>query len=271
MIYIETDFIGIDEPLTHPRFAFHKRAATYTATNSASGADVAWLGDGETWSQWTAGSASVTVTMTFSGTRAIDYVGIAAHDFDLAGSTINLQIDTGSGFATVAGLGSVQPTDGSDILFLISPVNADAVRIVVTGSSAPSMAVFQAGKVMELPRLTTYTALPISESEQTSYRTARSIRGQILSAVIESAELNFSIDIQHLSETWRRASGVASWGAFIDHVRTVGPFFVASRPSAYPEDVAYGRATERPRFNRAIPNANVAGEFTVQFQGYKRP
>lgn len=271
MIYLETDFVGIAEPLTHPRFCFHKRNATYTATNSASGANVAWLGDGETWSQWQAANASVTVTMTFPGARMISYVGIAAHDFDLAGSTLNLQINTGSGFSTVPGLGSVQPDDDGAILFLFGQVSATAVRIVVSGSSAPSMSVFQAGLVMELPRLSTYTATPISESEKVRYRSAQSVRGQVLSRLVEAAELSFTIDIAHLSEEWRVASGATSWKAFLAHMRDAGPFFVATRPVSYPDDVAYGVAAERPRFERQIANARLAGAVSLNFQGYKRP
>jgi hypothetical protein len=87
---------------------------------------------------------------------------------------------------------------------------------------------------------------------------------------VESAELAFDVSIQNLPEDWRLATGVNSWQAFTAHVRDVGPFFVATRPSRYPEDVAYGVANERPRFNRARPNREIAGEVDLTFQGYKR-
>lgn len=270
MIYIASNHVGTNYALDHPRFCFHSWAGTYAATNSAAGADVNWLGDGETWSQWQASSGTVSVTLSFAEARAIDYVGISAHDLDLAGSTIALQIDTGAGFADVPGLTDIEPVDDSAILFLVGPVDVDAVRLVVTNGTAPKIGVLQAGLSMELPQRCTYTALPISESEQTRYRTAQSVQGQVIGRAIEAAELSFEIDIANLSEDWREADGVNSWKAFTSHVRNVGPFFVASRPIRYADDVAYGVAQDRPRFNRARPNRAISGEVSLNFLGYKR-
>ena len=270
MIFIASGHIGTTQPLDHPRFCFHKWPGTYTASASADGADTAWLGDGETWSQWQAGSGDGSVTLTFSEARSIDYIGIAAHTLDLAGSVVTVLVDTGAGLANVPGLvGLTIPDDGS-ILFLLGPVDVTGVRLSFVDGTAPIIGVLQAGLSMELPRRSTYTALPISESEQTAYRTAQSLRGQVLGRAVESAELAFDVSIQNLPEDWRLATGVNSWQAFTAHVRDVGPFFVATRPSRYPEDVAYGVANERPRFNRARPNREIAGEVDLTFQGYKR-
>ena len=274
MIYNASGHIGTEYPLSHPRFCFHKWPATVTATNSAPGANPAWLDDGETWSQWKAGESGVSVTLDFGASRAISYVGIAAHTLDLAGSTIALQIDTGSGFANVNGLTGIQPPDDSAILFLLSPVNVTGVRLVVTGSESPAIAVMQAGLAMELPRMAAYTALPISESEQVTLRHTQSVRGQVLGTTVEAAELSFGIDVANLPEDWRAASGVASWKALTAHTRAGKPLFVASRPIGqvqYFDDVAFGVAAERPRFNRAAPNARISGEVSLQLLGYKRP
>lgn len=271
MIYIASGHIGAEYALDHPRFAFHKWAASYAASSTAAGADVAWLGDGETWSQWRAGSQNATVTLTYSEARAVSYVGIAAHDLDLAGSTITLQVNAGEGFANVPGLVDLPVADDSAILLLLAPIDVLGVRIVISGSNAATIGVLQAGISMELPRRCTYTALPISESDQTTYQHTQSIKGNILGTSVEAAELSFGISVSHLSEDWRAASGVASWKALTVHVRNGDPLFVASRPSGYADDVAYGVAAERPRFNRAIPNRNISGQFELQFLGYKRP
>ena len=271
MIYIASGHIGVTSALDHPRFCFHKHAATVTASGSAPGTNPAWVMDGQTWNQWRADSGNASLTLTFASAQDISYVGIAAHDLDLQGSTIALQINTGSGFADVPGLTGIQPSDDGAILFLLGPITVTAVRLVITGASAPYIGVFQAGLAMELPRRATYTALPISESEQTTYRHAQAVKGQVLGRSVQGAELAFEVQIDHLSEDWRMASGVASWQAFTAHVRDVGPFFVASRPIKYPDDVAYGQAVQRPRFERSIPNHNVAGSVGLTFKGYKRP
>lgn len=271
MIHIASGHIGSEYALDHPRFAFHKWAGTYAATNSAAGFNVSWLGDGETWSQWQAGASGVTVTLTFSEARTVSYIGIAAHDLDLAGSTITLQVNTGAGFANVPGLVDLPVADDSAILLLLAPIDVLGVQVLISGTTAPTIGVLQAGIAMELPRRCTYTALPISESEQTTYRHTQSIKGNVLGTTVEAAELSFGISVSNLSEDWRAASGVASWQALTAHVRNGNPLFVASRPSGYTDDVAYGVAAERPRFNRAIPNRNIAGQFELQFLGYKRP
>lgn len=270
MIFIASGHVGTTQPLDHPRFCFHKWSGAYAASASAAGADPAWLGDGETWSQWQAGSGSGSVTLTFPAARAIDYIGIAAHDLDLAGSVVSVLIDTGAGLANVPGLVDITVPDDGAILFLLGPVDVTSVRISFTTGTAPIIGVLQAGLSMDLPRRSTYTALPISESEQTAFRTAQSVRGQVLGRSVESAELGFDVTIQHLPEAWRLEAGVNSWQAFTAHVRDIGPFFVATRPIRYPDDVAYGVANERPRFNRTRPNREISGEVGLNFQGYKR-
>lgn len=271
MIYIASNHIGTEYALDHPRFCFQKWAGTYAASNTAAGADVDWLGNGNSWTQWRAANGEVTVTQTFATARTVSYVGIAVHDLDLAGAKVTLRIDTGSGFEIVPGLQGIQPTDDSAILFLIGPVDVVGVRLVIFEGTAPSIGIFQSGLAMELPRRSTYTALPISESEQTTYRHTQSIKGNVLDTTIEAAELRFGVSVSNLSEEWRETSGVNSWKAFTDHVRNAGSMFVATRPIGYADDVAFGVATERPRFNRAIPNRNISGEIELNFLGYKRP
>lgn len=259
--------LGLNYPLDYPRVCYHKADTTVTASGSADGADPAWLDDGETWSIWQADAATVTVDLTFSEATDISYVGIAAHTLDLAGSTVEVLIDTGAGFAT-AGIPTATSVDDSAILFLFNPVTADAVRLSITGTDAPQIAVAQAGLATEIPRRSTYIGKGISESEQVSYRHAKAVRGGVLSRVVQGAELSFSVSLEHLSEDWRRGD---DWQGFVAHTREDGGFFIATKPSKYPEDVAYAQVTSRPVFERAIPQRNVAGSVTLDCIGYKRP
>lgn len=271
MIYIAQDHFGTVSDLNHPRFCFHKWPVTVTATPGVDGADEDWLDDGDTWSLWQASSGTATITLAFGQTRAIDYVGIAAHDLDEAGSSVTIEVDTGTGYATHENLSSIAIDDDSALLFFLGPIEVDGVRISISGGTAPTIGVAQAGLSMELPRMSSYTALPISESDQTRLKFAQAVKGAVLGQVVEGAELAFSIDIQHLSEDFRRATGDTSWANFRDHVRNGKPFFVASKPRKYPDDVAYGVAREQVRFNRAIAKADIAGEIGLDFLGYKRP
>ena len=261
-VVIQSGFAGIAEPIDQPRIGFDAHSATGSATSSASGYDPNWVTDGETWSVWRAGSSSSTLTVTFSS-QTVSYAGLAAHNLGSIGATVSCQI----GGTTV---GSISPTDDSAIMFLFSPRTATTARFVITGGVA-EVAVAQAGEVLEMPQLSVYTGLPISESKQVRYRHQQSIRGDVLGRAVEGAELRFDLTVQNLPETFRAAAGDITWKGFTNHVDNTGPFFIAAKPSSYPDDVAYVRATERPRFNRERPNANNAGAVTFQCMGYAAP
>jgi len=245
-----------------PRICFDKHTSTVSTTSSASGYNPDWMLDGETWSLWRAGSTTQTITLSFS-TQTTSYAALAAHNLGSIGASVTCQV----GGVTV---GSVSPTDDSAILFLFSSRSASQVQFIITGGTA-EIAVAQAGDALEMPQLSVFTGLPISESKQVRYRHQQSITGDVLGRAVEGADLRFDMTVQNLPETFRAATGDITWKGFINHVDNVGPFFIAAKPSSYPDDVAYARATERPRFNRERPNLNNSGAVTFQCMGYAAP
>jgi hypothetical protein len=263
-VVIQSGFTGIAEPIDQPRICFDTHTATPTATSTATGADVAWLVDGETWSVWEGGSTSQTVTLTFSS-AATSYAAIAAHNLGSTGATVSCA----AGGVTV---GSISPDDDGAIVFLFGSTTVTTVAFTISGgSAAPQIAVAQAGEVLEMPQLSVFTGLPISESKQVRYRHQQSIRGDVLGRAVEGADLRFDLTVQNLPETFRAASGDVTWKGFINHVDNTGPFFIAAKPSSYPDDVAYARAMERPRFNRERANLNNSGAVTFNCMGYAAP
>jgi hypothetical protein len=263
-VVIQSGFTGIAEPIDQPRICFDTHTATPTATSTATGADVAWLVDGETWSVWEGGSTSQTVTLTFSS-AATSYAALAAHNLGSTGATVSCA----AGGVTV---GSISPDDDGAIVFLFGSTTVTTVAFTISGgSAAPQIAVAQAGEVLEMPQLSVFTGLPISESKQVRYRHQQSIRGDVLGRAVEGADLRFDLTVQNLPETFRAASGDVTWKGFINHVDNTGPFFIAAKPSSYPDDVAYARAMERPRFNRERANLNNSGAVTFQCMGYAAP
>jgi len=263
-VVIQSGFTGIAEPIDQPRICFDTHTATPTATSTATGADVDWLVDGETWSVWEGGSTSQTVTLTFSS-AATSYAAIAAHNLGSTGATVSCA----AGGVTV---GSISPDDDGAIVFLFGSTTVTTVAFTISGgSAAPQIAVAQAGEVLEMPRLSVFTGLPISESKQVRYRHQQSIRGDVLGRAVEGADLRFDLTVQNLPETFRAAAGAVTWNGFINHVDNTGPFFIAAKPSSYPDDVAYARAMERPRFNRERANLNNSGAVTFQCMGYAAP
>lgn len=267
-VVVQSGFNGIVEPIDHPRICFDTHAATPTATSTATGANVDWLVDGETWSVWEGGGTSQTVTLTFSS-AATSYAAIAAHNLGSTGATVSCAVGVGGSGTTV---GSISPDSDDAIVFLFGSVNITTVQFTISGgSAAPQIAIAQAGEALEMPRLSVFTGLPISESKQVRYRHQQSIRGDVLGRAVEGADLRFDLTVQNLPETFRAAAGDVTWKGFIDHVDNTGPFFIAAKPSSYPDDVAYARAVERPRFNRDRANLNNSGAVTFQCMGYAAP
>lgn len=264
-VVIQSGFDGVLEPIDHPRICFDvPSGVTASATSTAIGSDVSWVTDGETWSVWEGGSTSVTLTLSFS-TDSLTYAGIAAHNLGSTGATVRCDV----GGITV---GTANPTDDSAILFLFETAVANNVRFVISGgSAAPKIAVAQTGQALEMPQLSVFTGLPISESKQVRYRHQQSIRGDVLGRAVEGADLRFDVTVQNLPETFRAASGTVTWKALLDYIDDFGPFFIANKPSSYPDDVAYARAVERPRFNRDRANLNNSGAVTFQCMGYAAP
>lgn len=263
-VVIQSGFTGNSQPIDQPRICFDKHAATVSVTSSASGYDPDWMLDGETWSVWRAGGTSQTITLTFSS-QATGYAAIAAHNLGSTGATITCA----AGGVTK---GSISPTDDSAIVFLFANVTVTTVAFTISGgSAAPQIAVAQAGEVLEMPRLSVFTGLPISESKQVRYRHQQSITGDVLGRAVEGADLRFDMTVQNLPETFRAAAGDITWSGFINHVDNTGPFFIAAKPSSYPDDVAYARAMERPRFNRERANLTNSGTVTFSCMGYAAP
>lgn len=261
-VVIQSGFSGNSEPIDQPRICFDKHSAIGTATSTASGYDPNWVTDGETWSVWRAGSTSATLTISFSS-QTTSYAAIAAHNLGSIGATVTCLV----GGVTV---GSISPSDDSAIVFLFSARSASSVQFVISGGVA-EIAVAQAGEVLEMPRLSVYTGLPISESKQVRYRHQQSIAGDVLGRAVEGAQLEFSLTVNNLPEIFRAAVGDITWRGFLDYLDTVGPFFIAAKPQSYPDDVAYARAAERPRFTRETPNFRLSGSVTFNCIGYAAP
>lgn len=259
-VVIASGFTGNVEPINHPRICYDRPAITASASGSADGYDPQWVADGETWSVWEADAASASLSLAFSPTP-VSYAGIAAHNLGSTGATI-----------TCSAGGSISPTNDDAILFLFAEGTMSGVSFSISGgSAAPRIAVAQAGLALEMPRLSVFTGVPISESRNVSYRHQRSITGDVLGRSTEGAQLEFSLTVNNLPEEFRESTAAVSWKNFVRHTDRVGPFFIAAKPEKYPDDLAYARVTEPPRFSRETPNRLLSGSVAFNCVGYSAP
>lgn len=270
-VIMQLGFSGTSQPIDHPRVCFDAPAATGTAQNSASGYDPDWVTDGETWNYWRAGSSTSSLTITFPSTEVISYTALAAHNLGATGAIIAIQISTdGTNFSSMSGVSAHAPLDDSAIVWLFRPTAVRAVRFGFINKVA-EIAVAQAGMALEFPQRSVFTGLPISESRNVRYRHQQSITGNVLGRAVEGAELEFDLTINNLPETFREAFGSITWKGLLSHIDSGRPFFLAAKPSKYPDDVAYVQALERPRFERQTPNLLLSGSTTFSCKGYSVP
>lgn len=271
-VIIETGFTGVAQPLTSPRICYQAFTPSSTlASSSAAGTDTDWITDGETWSVWTAGATTAQLNIVFASSVEIDYVGVAAHTIGSTGADVQIafQLTDGGAYAIPTDIGSHAPEGDSAILWLFSRRSVFGVQIQISGGTgAASVAVMQAGQAFEWPRASTFLGMPISEAAQIKYRHQQSITGDVIGRAVSGAELQFNVDVANLPETFRTGSG---WQGFKEHVKDVGPFFIAPKPQAYTDDVAYVRLTDQPRFNRSVPNNRVSGTVSLPCMGYLAP
>ncbi len=257
-----------------PHLCHEAQGGTVSASASASGSDPDWLVDGQTFTIWEAAGTSGDVSIDFGSTaQAVGYVGIGAHTFGTQGATVrpSFMLTEGGSYIDATDVVAHTPADDSALLWLFPERMVYGVRLSFSAATAaPYAAVFSAGASLVMPQRSIFTGTPISESDVTTYRHQRSLKGDVLQKTVQGAHLDFEITVQNLSEDFRRGDG---WSGFVDHVRGsgTGGFFVSPKPEAYPEDVAFAHVQERPRFVRQTPNKRVSGEVNLSCKGYRAP
>ena len=214
-VVIQSGFTGNAQPIDQPRICFDKHTATATASGTASGYDPALVTDGETWSLWRASTFTSTLTITFASNQSTNYAALGAHNLGSGSSDVQLQTSTdGSTFVNATGISSHSPTDDSAIVWLFETASLRAIRFSFSGGFLPpTIGVAQAGEALEMPQLSVFTGLPISESKQVRYRHQQSITGDVLGRAVEGADLRFDLTVQNLPETFRAAVGDITWKA----------------------------------------------------------
>lgn len=250
-----------------PRIGWRSITGTVSASTAAAGFEAALAATPQTYSAW---KPTATTTQTWevdAGTsRSANYCGVGAHELGDVGATVTVQRWTGSSWSNVV---STSPTDNSALLFLFPTASATRWRIRITGASAPArIGNIRFGEVTTLPRKSSFSpALPITEAEQFTYNVNVSDAGEWLGRSVVAAGLQFSIQINHVPETF--ADG--EWAAFRVHCNEGdATFYIAPKPAQYAKEVAYAWPTETVRAERNVAQRNLSRAINLQCAGYKR-
>lgn len=255
---------------THlPRIAWdHRTGGTISAASESPGYEAIRATDQNTYDGWRPANLSGARSweQTFGFSPANDYCGIGAHDLGSKNCTIRIQYFDGASWINI--LPGFQPTNDSALLILFPRVSSTAFRVViVNGDAPPTLGFIAFGQQTVIPQRAQYVGDPIDEGTQVRLRHNLSATGNFLSTTPESNGLSFSLQFNHLSETFRQGA----WRGFKDYAERGGSFFVAPRPGGYPDEVAYSWLGGRANVSRQIPNRAISGSVSIDCIGYKRP
>jgi hypothetical protein len=158
-------------------------------------------------------------------------------------------------------------------MFLIEPRTLDAIRLRIAdpgGASLPTIGHVRAHRVLEWPQRAQFTGLPITEARQIEYEFNQSQTGEWLGQTTKRRGLAFNVTIDNLSEAFSADTGPTGYRSFRDHADAGQPFFVATRPSKYPDEVAYCFADSLIESERVTPNFRISRSVTMSLRGYQR-
>jgi len=235
-VVIQTGFSPA-RPLTHARIGH----ATITRTGSleASGEEAGFEADAAlnplTYEFWRPDALPATWRIDASSAVSVDYVGIAAHTLGFDEATVKPQwSDDNSAWNDVTDLSAHSPTDDGPILFLFAAESHRYWRIHVSGTGIPSIGVIFIGAALAMPRPIYGGHSPLDLSRTTVIRPQRSERGQFLGRSIVRSGFTADYAWQHLTPAFYRDE----FDVFVEDARRF-PFFLAWRPSTFPESVGY--------------------------------
>lgn len=195
---------------------------------------------------WMPTSLPATWQFELGSARDVNYFGLLGYNLD----GIQILVETTDG--SVAGSPSARTFetfasdliagDDSPIMLLDASRSIVAGRVTFSAASTPSempkLVSLYAGEVLECYRGCYGGVSPMNMNRNTVLYGGWSQTGQLLHQAFRSHGQRGSLALQNLPPSWVRSE----FDPFILHARSM-PFFFAWRPSTYPLEVAYARAT----------------------------
>lgn len=216
-------------PMTHARILYTPASGAATASSAVEGFEAALALNSDTYSYWLPSAMPATWAVDFGSSKAVDAVGIAAHS--LAGQTV--AVDTWDGTAWVEQVPAFAVTDNGPLLMLFAEVTTAKVQIRVTGTAQP-VGVIYAGKALVMPSKAYVGLGQINLKRRTEFKINQTEGGNWAGRSIARVSLIAAYQWTHITDAFY----LANVEPFSLSARQY-PFFLAARPSGYPEETTY--------------------------------
>lgn len=233
---------GWDNLVTSGNIAATYENTSYPAVNLANSSTV------QLWKSTNTGTQYLTATL--GSVQAVNFVGVARHNFADIGAQLTIEGDPGTGsWQTLAGPQIVG--DNRPLMFVLADGNWTGVRLKIESATAyPQAAVFSVGQALRMMRGVQPGVMPFPHGRSREYVNGAAQNGDYLGDIQIRERLNGSMLFKALDADWYRTNVQD----FIDVART--PFFVAWMPASYPTECAYAWCTEDPQpgFTYGVPD-----------------
>lgn len=257
MIVIESGYF----PPDRPRIGAFPVGGAVVASSAVLGFAAEFAASVNTAQFWRPVALPATWELVFTDLSQIDYFGIAAHDLGTAGASIEFQVFNGATWLTVI---SHAPQDDSPIFGLFEARQAGRARIRITGPVAPHIGIVMFGRSVEFPQPVPYVGRrDFRDQIVEDFTTNQSDGGNFLGRYVARRNQRVTLNVSHLSETWK----VALLDGLIEHL-TFAPCFVGDCPASFPRSVVFGYLAEKPVPERTIPNSAASVAVSMDFIGH---
>lgn len=179
-----------------------------------------------------AGSGTINITLTLSGTQSSDYFAFYGHDLPSHGGTIKLQYWDGSAYQDC--FAAVTPTDTSPQVITFAAQTSTQWRVVITCTSVFSIAVISFGAKLTVPRGRYIGFTYPRFGRNTQVVDSTSDGGEFLGRSIVSKGVTTTVEFNHAPDAWMRSN----WQSFIEHAEQK-PFFYVPDSDGNPTEAVY--------------------------------
>lgn len=217
-------------PLTNARILWNDYPKTWTASTEETNFEAVSVANPMTFRRWRATASTSWLKAEMDTGEDVNAIGIAAHN--LAGKTVTIEHSEDDSAWTT--LESFVPADNESILVLFENLVKPWWRISVSGGIAEIGVVF-IGQTLDMYRSIFGGVQPPRLSGVRTQLKTRSESGQYTSNKVIRRGISTSLSWRHLPGGWIRSHFMP----FAEYASDGNPFFIAWRPSKYPEDVAY--------------------------------
>lgn len=202
------------------------RSSAITASGTSDGFNPSSLANWMPWDFWQGDTGSGYVQVDCGDDAAVNYLAIAAHNFNFTGADFELLGSDDVGFSSSTSIESFGPiTQGSNVLcFKFNETSFRYYRLAYTGSSTPvRIGVIALGKRMEFERGFYGGFTPPKWNDESEVLNNKSEGGVFLGrSILRSSVRPISIQVEPVSHQWVEDT----WLPFKEHA-TLKPFFLA--------------------------------------------